>query len=132
LPRWSPESPGTRLQEAFMFYSRRILGAIALLGAAACGGATRSATAAGVLAPEFAVSTTSLSTANVALLASMSSAQRMAHLVADDSMQIAMGRVAALRADNGMIRIFALHLANDHAASAQRLVDIAAQQHLSL
>jgi predicted outer membrane protein len=108
----------------------RIIVIAVVLGAVACKHTAYSGTAAGVLSPELA--TGGLSASEVAAFAAFSKAERVGHVVAGDSMEIAMAGVAAWRTQNGAIEAFANQLIVDHTESLRRVTLIAHQQGLSM
>src|SRR3954470_1125547 len=117
-----------------MRYSKAISSVVAIASVALAGACSRtisSTTAAGSLSPALSTNP-AITSADVAMLASMSPSERLTHLAVGDSMEIAMAQVALQRSQNAAIQSFAQRMITDHTQSLQRGHLIAQQEGLAL
>lgn len=116
-----------------MSYARNVLplACAGVAALAACNSAMQTMTAGGTLSPMTSINP-AITSADIAMLRSMSTAQQLTHLAVADSMEIAMGQIAVHRTQNGAIAEFARRMIDDHGQSLQQSHVIAQQQRLTL
>jgi predicted outer membrane protein len=105
---------------------RRTMFAIAAFAAGACSHSSHYGIAGGTLAPE--LTSSGLSTADVAGFTAMSSDQRMTHMIVGDSMEAAIAYVATWRSVNRGIQAYAQNLVADQKRALERAGMIVHQQ----